>query len=262
MKNSWRVEKRDVWAFPPLRMFEEWEDVYGIRIENTGLAYIVASPELESKSQMFVWAESVDKSEFDQRTEEEWAELLEILLEDENSDLWFSLRAFVMNNNPAWIAREALHTARGDLKLLERCVNASLELDEQFLHFGQLHYGRIGGNVHLNLRVNDDGFFDVAFLSSSRFGVPPKVPERASLIAELFQPKKNRDKIARYCALRQWDESVGEAPYELPFNFAPVSVSLSAHEELERLLELRDLLTPHFSPDEVNALIQHISLSR
>ena len=78
MEHLWRIEKRDVWAFPQTNIFEE-DHLYGIRIENTGRGSIEPYEGAGKKPVSFIWAQHVDQGEFIRRTKAQWLELLEAI---------------------------------------------------------------------------------------------------------------------------------------------------------------------------------------
>lgn len=107
MEHKWRIERKDVWAFP---VFED-PGFYGIRIENTGFGFVEHDPD-GCEPEPFRWAEKVDLQEFNSRTESQWLNLVEGWLADEESDAAFSLGAVKMGSHA--LDKEAVGVERGD----------------------------------------------------------------------------------------------------------------------------------------------------
>jgi len=259
VEHKWRVEKKDVWAFP----ITENSGVYGIRIENTGLGFIENPPDWGVEPEEFVWAEHVDLAEFNARTESQWLELLESWLADPDSDASFSLRIFTMDTLPTQeVDKEAICFERGDMKLFEACVQASLLLDEEWMraveHENETSLAGKSSKFGVIVRFNEEGVLDFSLWPASKLLNEefPHVLERVRFLIEWFGPRRDEPKIARYTALRR--RIIGQPrPHQIIIDYVPRP--LASHERDERIEHLNHLLFGAFSPREAAALMERIA---
>ncbi len=259
MEHLWRIEKRDVWAFPNFDT-----RIYGIRIENTGLGFVEDEPESGCEPEEFVWADAVDLVEFNARSEAQWLELVEGWLADEQSDPAFSVRAWLMDSHT--LDKEAVRTLRGNLHIFERCVQTTLLLNDEFMRAAQQQnetslagkFDRFGVIV----RFNEAGVLDFSLWPQNKKQNTTfaNVLQQIQFLLDWFSPVRDEAKIQRFTALRGRDENRGGHPHQIIVDYLPHP--LSAHERAEQARELNDLLLAHFSPGETQALLELISPSR
>ena len=259
MKHLWRIEKRDVWAFPNFD-----SQIYGLRIENTGLGFVEDGPESGAESEEFRWAQDVDPCEFNARTEAQWLELVEGWLADPLNDAAFSMRAWLMNSKD--LEKEGICTRRGDLNLFEQCAETALLLNEEFMRSVELQNetspaGRIK-QFGIIVRFNETGVFDFSLWPQNKIqrAAFPRVLEQLQFLLDWFSPARDEAKIKQFTALRRRDEHSGGHLHQITVYYDPHP--LSAHERAERANQLRETLHANFSPDEVNALLEQVSGSR
>jgi len=248
-----------VWAFPVVGD----SDLYGIRIENTGLGFVEHPPDWAVEPEEFIWAEHVDPTEFNSRTEAQWLELLEGWLADPNSDASFSLRAFATDRLPGQqLDKEAIRLERGDMKLFEACIQAALLLDDEFMraveHENETSPAGKSSKCSVIVRFNADGVLDFKLWPASKqlneeF---PETLERLHFLIEWFEPRRDEAKIARYTALRR--RIIGQPrPHQIVFDYAPLP--LTDLEREERAQNLNQLLFGALSPREAAALLERIA---
>ncbi len=259
MEHKWRVEKKDVWAFPVVGD----SNLYGIRIENTGLGFVEHPPDWAVEPEEFIWAEHVDPTEFNSRTEAQWLELLEGWLADPDSDASFSLRAFATDMLPEpELDKEAIRLERGDMKLFEACIQAALLLDDEFMraveHENEISPAGKSSKCCVIVRFSEEGVlasspWPASKLLNKEF---PEILERLHFLIEWFEPRRDEAKIACYTALRR--RIIGQPrPHQIVFAYAPRP--LASHERDERIEHLNHLLFGAFSPREAAALLERIA---
>lgn len=259
MEHQWRIEKRDVWAFPNFD-----SRIYGIRIENTGLGFVEDTPYSGCEPEEFRWADEVDPEQFNARTEAEWLALLGSWLADEESDAAFSVRVFVTNAD--FVNTDAIRTVRGDVALLGRCIRTCLRCNEEFMQAveQQNETSRIGKHDHFGVHVRFDkaGVLDFSLWPKTKAldAAFPLVPQQIQALLNWVGPSRDEAKIQRYTALRRRIKDGSGQHHQINIKYRPRA--LTAHERTEKALELRDILFARFSPDEAQSLLEHILPSR